>query len=192
MPQCIKTMKRKRHREQELRCDLREQWPGCKRRSHRRGCQIEAQHWCNEVGDSKNVEGSRKHDPGDAGETRGVPGYLRAIDAQVGSNWAEFALCDEDLLRIRGGELLGCDGSVEVLVWQLYTNREVLRLAAVVEDDDDGNLEVEGGDWSWAMMYLVWTLLVSASGATKLDAGLVRMTISFNVSANSSRPCHPS
>ena len=111
MPNPIKQMECKRHREKQLRRNLRDNRPRRKPSRQRRRSQVQPQHRRGKVPDPEEVEGPRKHDAGDAVEHRRVPCDLRAVDAQMGGDGAEAALLDEDLVGVGGGELLGCDGA---------------------------------------------------------------------------------
>lgn len=155
MPNPIKNMERKRHREEQLRRNLRHDRP--RREPSRQRCraQVQSQNRRGEVPDPEEVEATRQHDTGDAVEHRRVPGDLRAVDGQVRGDGAVAALLDEDLVGVGGGEeLLRCDGAA----------------GCVSTGGAEGPAEV----WGWA--YRVWIWDVRERGAARFFAAAWEIT----------------
>ena len=112
MSQRVHTVKHKRPRHQSLRRKLQRQWPSSKCCGHRGTAIREADQWANEVGEAEDVETAGEDGAGDTVQGGGVPGYLWAVDGEVGGGWTVAALLDENFVGVFWGELLGCDLSV--------------------------------------------------------------------------------
>jgi hypothetical protein len=61
-----------------------------------------------EVCGTENIHSTGESSACDAVETGHVPGYLWAVDGEVGGCWAVLSLGDEDLVGVLGGHLFGC------------------------------------------------------------------------------------
>ena len=109
-------MKHKRPRDRRLRRNLQRNRPCRKRSSHRGAREGESDKWADKVGEAEDIETTGHKRAGDTVESRGVPGYLRAVDGEVGGGWAVAALLDEDFVGVFWRDVLGCDGSVEAVL----------------------------------------------------------------------------
>jgi hypothetical protein len=74
----------------------------------RSAVEVPSEQRSNEVGAAKDVESTGEDGAGDAVGNRRIPGHLWLVNAEVGRDWAEFALVDEDFVGISGSnEMLG-------------------------------------------------------------------------------------
>lgn len=112
MSQRVESVEHKRPRNRGLRCNLKSDWPSSEGCCHRGAGVGESDKWADKVGEAEDVEAAGHQGAGDTVEGRGIPGYLWAVDGEVGGGWAVATLLDENLIRIFWGDVLGCDLSV--------------------------------------------------------------------------------
>lgn len=112
MPQTIERVVRERHGERELGEGLEGERPGREAGGEDRALEVPADGGRDEVEDAEGVEAAGEGDAGDAVEGRAVPGDLRLVDAEVGSDGTVQALLCEDLIVGwgGGGVSVGCRG----------------------------------------------------------------------------------
>lgn len=117
MPHRVEAMKRKRQRHHHLCKNLQRHRPLGKRRRHSRGRHGQPKQGGRpsrdageEVEDAKTIQADGEDESGDAVKAGVYPGYLGAVDGEVGGDGTVEALVDEDLGGSGGA---GC-GSV---VW---------------------------------------------------------------------------
>lgn len=103
MPQTVERVVRERHGDGELGEGLEGQRPGRKAGGEHGALEVPADGGRDEVEDAEGVEAAGEGDAGDAVERRAVPGDLRLVDAEVGSDGAVQALLCEDLVVGWGG-----------------------------------------------------------------------------------------
>lgn len=112
--QSVEAVVGEREASNELGEDLEGSGPGGESGSDRGALDVPAKGGGNQVGETKDVEGSGEGDAGDTVESGAVPGDLRTVDAQVRSNGAVQALLGQDLLRgLRVGD--GLEGGVSAV-----------------------------------------------------------------------------
>lgn len=116
MSQRVKPMEHKRPRDRRLRRNLQRNRPSRKRSSHRGAREGKSDKWADKVGEAEDVETAGHKRASNTVKSRGVPGYLRAVDGEVGRGWAVAALLDEDFVGVFWGDVLGCDGPVEAVL----------------------------------------------------------------------------
>lgn len=105
MPNAIKRMERKGHRNNELQSSLHQQRQASKRRSHARRIQVPAEQGRDEICGTENVEPAGENAAGDTVQCGENPGDLGLVDCEVGRDGATFALLDEDLVGVGWGHL---------------------------------------------------------------------------------------
>jgi hypothetical protein len=98
MPQAVERVVRERHRNRELGKSLESEGPGGEAGGEDRALEVPADGGRDEVEDAEGVEAAGEGDAGDAVERAAVPGDLRLVDAEVGSDGAVQALLCEDLV----------------------------------------------------------------------------------------------
>lgn len=64
-----------------------------------------AEEWSHKVGGAKDIEAAGEDATCNAVKGREIPGYLRAVDGQMGGVWAEATLGDEEFVGVCGGDL---------------------------------------------------------------------------------------
>lgn len=116
MSQRVESVEHKRPRDRRLRRNLKRNWPSRESSRHGGAREGESDKWADKVGEAEYVETARHKSAGNTVESGGVPGYLRAVDGEVGGGWAVTALLDEDLVRVLWGDILSRDGSVEAVL----------------------------------------------------------------------------
>lgn len=92
----IERMKRKRQREPKLDGHLGRQRQGSERGSQRRGFQVPAEEWRDQVADTEEVEGTGEDGARDAVQSRDVPGDLRLVDGEVRGDGPVEPLFDDE------------------------------------------------------------------------------------------------
>jgi hypothetical protein len=112
MPQAVERVVRERHGNGELGEDLEGERPGREAGGEHGALEVPADGGRDEVEDAEGVEAAGEGDAGDTVERRAVPGDLRLVDAEVGSDGAVQALLCEDLVVGWGG----CGVSVGAVV----------------------------------------------------------------------------
>ena len=88
MPQSIERVVSERHRDRKLSQSLESERPRGEAGGEHRALEVPADGGRNEVEDAEGVEAAGEGDAGDAVEGAAVPGDLRLVDAEVGSDGA--------------------------------------------------------------------------------------------------------
>lgn len=153
-------MEHERPRDRRLGRNLQRNRPSRKRGSHGGARKGKSDKWADKVGEAEDVETAGHKRAGDAVESRGVPGYLRAVDGEVGGCWAVATLLNEDFVGVFWGNVLGCDGSVEAVLVYAVSQVFIIGCGGMCA------LMLERAHQGTAEAYLVWM----ASGAACLDA----------------------
>ena len=112
MPQAVERVVGERHGDGELGEDLKGGGPSGEAGGEHGALEVPADGGRDEVEDAEGVEAAGEGDAGDAVERTAVPGDLRLVDAEVGSDGAVQALLCEDLVVGwgGGGVSVGCCG----------------------------------------------------------------------------------
>ena len=139
MPQPIKTMVRERKRQPGLDENLRQNRPGCERRREGRALEMPAEEGGDEVEGAVGVDHGGQGCARDAIEGAAVPGYLGAIDREMGGDGAVEALGGEDFLAGGLGHCGGCglSGGRVSIWWMVMTCREVCWMAVGRQDQPE-------------------------------------------------------
>lgn len=107
MPQAVERVVGERHGDGELGEGLEGERPRGEAGGEHGALEVPTDGGCDEVEDAEGVEAAGEGDAGDTVERRAVPGDLRLVDAEVGSDGAVEALLCEDLVgglgRAHGG-----------------------------------------------------------------------------------------
>jgi len=106
MPQSVERVVGERERNEHLGRDFKKSRPSSEGGRHARALEVPSEGWCDEVREAKDVEAAAEDGACDAVECGAVPGYLWAVDGEMGCDGAVEALFCEDL---RGG-FFGGDG----------------------------------------------------------------------------------
>lgn len=113
MPQAVERVVGERHGDGELGEGLEGEGPRGEAGGEHGALEVPADGGRDEVEDAEGVEAAGEGDAGDTVERRAVPGDLRLVDAEVGSDGTVEALLCEDLVRGLG-RAHGCGGGVSV------------------------------------------------------------------------------
>jgi hypothetical protein len=112
MPNAVQAVKSKRKGDEHLGQDFGEDGPSGEACCQGSALEVPAEHWGDEVCGTKEVDAAAEGGAGDAIEGRGVPCYLRSVDAEMGGD-----LCVSGLVVCGSGksERSRTHGSVEAL-----------------------------------------------------------------------------
>lgn len=123
MPQSIDAVERQRPRNHELGQDLQRHRPCRKAGRQARALKVQAQRRCDEVCGAVEVEDARDGNTGDTVQRGEVPGDLRAVDGEMGSDGPVQALFGEDVVALLDSCGFGCDlAGGNVLGWDIREN----------------------------------------------------------------------